>query len=95
MESLNLSVGILSWKSGQTLVNTLQTYFDNNFVHRVNDVCVLFQEFSHIDKQIAEHFNLSYIGLTDNVGIGKGFIELTEQAKTDNVLILEYHDTIV
>ena len=30
MEKLELSIGILSWKSGQTLVNTLQTYFDNN-----------------------------------------------------------------
>ena len=34
-----------------------------------------------------EHFNIPYIK-KDNIGIGRG-IELTEQAKTDNVLVLE------
>ena len=54
MEKLPISIGILSWKSGQTLVNTLQTYFDNNFLHQVNDVCILFQEVSEQDNpQIA------------------------------------------
>jgi len=90
MEKLPLSIGILSWKSGQTLVNTLQTYFDNNFLHQVNDVCILFQEVSEQDKQIASHFGIPYIGLEKNIGIGQGFIQLTEQAKTDNVLILEH-----
>ena len=32
MEKLPISIGILSWKSGQTLVNTLQTYFDREFL---------------------------------------------------------------
>jgi len=90
MSKLPLSIGILSWKSGQTLVNTLQTYFDREFLHQVNDVCILFQEVSEQDKQIAEHFNIPYIAKDSNIGIGKGFIELTEQAKTDNVLILEH-----
>ena len=85
MSKLPLSIGILSWKSGQTLVNTLQTYFDREFLHQVNDVCILFQEVSEQDKQIAEHFNIPYIAKDSNIGIGKGFIELTEQAKTDNV----------
>lgn len=90
MEKLPLSIGILSWKSGQTLVNTLQTYFDREFLHQVNDVCILFQEISEQDKQIAKHFNIPYIGFSHNVGIGQGFIQLTEQAKTDNVMVLEH-----
>ena len=90
MEKLPISVGILSWKSGQTLVNTLTTYFEQEFLHQVNDICILFQEVSEEDKQIAEHFGIPYIGLENNVGIGEGFIQLTEQAKTDNVLILEH-----
>ena len=90
MEKLPISVGILSWKSGQTLVNTLTTYFEQEFLHQVNDICILFQEVSEEDKQIAEHFGIAYIGLENNVGIGEGFIQLTEQAKTDNVLILEH-----
>ena len=90
MERLPISVGILAWKSGQTLVNTLNTYFQQEFLHQINDVCILFQEFSQEDSQIAEHFNIPYIAKDSNIGIGKGFIELTKQAKTDNVLILEH-----
>ena len=90
MEKLDLSIGILSWRSGQTLVNTLQTYFDNEFLHQVNDVCILFQEVSEQDKEIANHFGIPYIGLQDNIGIGQGFIRLTEQAQTNNVLVLEH-----
>ena len=71
MEKLDLSIGILSWRSGQTLVNTLQTYFDNEFLHQVNDVCILFQEVSEQDKEIANHFGIPYIGLQDNIGIGQ------------------------
>ena len=50
----------------------------------------LFQEVSEQDKQIANHFGIPYIGLQDNIGIGQGFIRLTEQAQTDNVLVLEH-----
>ena len=90
MEKLPISIGILSWKSGQTLVNTLNTYFQQEFLHQINDVCILFQEFSEEDKRIAEHFGIPYIAKEDNIGIGQAFIELTEQAKTDNVLVLEH-----
>jgi len=90
MEKLNLSIGILAWKSGQTLVNSLTTYFERQFLHQVNDVCILFQEVSEQDKQIANHFGIPYIGLQENIGIGQGFIRLTQQAQTDNVLILEH-----
>ena len=61
MEKLPISIGILSWKSGQTLVNTLNTYFQQEFLHQINDVCILFQEFSEEDKRIAEHFGIPYI----------------------------------
>jgi len=90
MEKLPISIGILAWKSGQTLVNSLTTYFERNFLHQVNDVCILFQEVSEQDKQIANHFGIPYIGLQENIGIGQGFIRLTEQAQTDNVLVLEH-----
>lgn len=90
MEKLPISLGILSWKSGQTLVNTLTTYHQNGLLGLTDDIKILFQEFSEQDKQIAEYFNIPYIGLEDNIGIGKAFIQLTEQAKYDNILILEH-----
>ena len=89
MSKLPISVGILSWNEPQTLVETLTSYFEREFLHNVNDVCILFNEVSEQDKQVAEHFGIPYIGKEENVGIGKGFLELTKQCKTDNVLILE------
>jgi hypothetical protein len=90
MEKLPISIGILSWKSGQTLVNTLQTYFDNGFIHQVNDVRILFQEISDQDIEIAKHFNIPYIPIKGNIGIGEAFITLTNESQTDNVLVLEH-----
>lgn len=90
MNKLQLSIGILAWNSGQTLVNTLQTYFDQHMLHYVNDVAILFQEVSAEDIRIAEHFNIPYIPMKENIGIGEAFIKLTENAGTENVMILEH-----
>lgn len=90
MERLPISIGILAWNSGQTLVDTLTTYYQNGLIDIANDVTVLFQEFNETDFQIVRHFGLNCIGLSTNVGIGKGFIQLTEFAKTENVLVLEH-----
>lgn len=89
MDKLPISVGILSWNAPVTLVETLTSYFEREFLHQVNDVCILFNEVSEQDKQVAEHFGIPYIGKEENIGIGKGFLELTKQSKTENVLILE------
>lgn len=90
MEKLPISIGVLAWNSGQTLVDTLTTYYQNGLIDIANDVTVLFQEFNETDFQIVRHFGLNCIGLGTNVGIGKGFIQLTEFAKTENVLVLEH-----
>jgi hypothetical protein len=90
MEKLPISIGILAWNSGQTLVDTLTTYYENGLFDTVNDVTILFQEVSETDFHIAKHFGLNYIGLQKNIGIGKGFIELTKFSKTDNILVLEH-----
>ena len=49
-----------------------------------------FKSFQKKIKRIAEHFGIPYIAKEGNIGIGQAFIELTEQAKTDNVLVLEH-----
>ena len=90
MEKLPISIGILAWNSGQTLVDTLTTYYENGLFDIVNDYKILFQEVSEQDKQIVDYFSIPYIGLDNNIGIGKAFIQLTEQAQTDNILILEH-----
>jgi len=90
MSKLPISIGILAWNSGQTLVDTLTTYYENGLFDIVNDITILFQEISEQDKQIAEHFSIPYVGSNTNIGIGKAFIQLTAQSKTDNVLVLEH-----
>jgi hypothetical protein len=90
MEKLPISIGILSWHSGQVLVDTLTTYHNNGLFDMVNDVTILFQEITPQDMEIARHFGLDFIGLQKNIGIGQAFIRLTENAKTDYVLVLEH-----
>lgn len=94
MDKLSLSIGILSWHSGQTLIDTLFSYYQNDLFEITNDVTILFQEVTDEDKQIANHFSLPYIGLNENIGIGKAFIKLTENAQTENILLLE-HDWLL
>jgi hypothetical protein len=90
MKKLNLSIGILAWRSGQTLVETLHSYYKNGLFEIANDITLLFQEISEQDRDIANHFGLQYIGLNENIGIGKAFLKLTENALTENVMVLEH-----
>lgn len=93
-KKLPISIGILAWHSGQTLINTLESYYNKGLLDVVNDVIILFQEITDEDKQIADHFGINYIGLNENIGIGKAFIELTNNSQTDNILLLE-HDWLL
>ena len=90
MDKLPISIGILSWHSGQVLVDTLTTYHNNGLFDIVNDVTILFQEATMQDVEIARHFGLDFIALQKNIGIGQGFIRLTENAQSDYVLVLEH-----
>jgi hypothetical protein len=90
MKKLPISIGILAWHSGQVLVDTLTTYYENGLFDMVNDVTILFQEVTPQDIEIATHFGLDFIGLQKNIGIGQAFIRLTESAQSDNILVLEH-----
>lgn len=90
MEKLPLSIGILSWKSEQTLIETLTSYHENGLLKIANDVKILFQECSSKDLEITKHFGIDYISINTNTGIGNAFISLTGVAETDNVMILEH-----
>jgi hypothetical protein len=90
MKKLDLSVGILSWKSDDVLDNTLKTYINNGLLDMVNDVTILFQEFSKKDYDIAVKYGLNLIGLNKNIGIGNGFKKLVINTNTNNILLLEH-----
>lgn len=84
------SIGILSWKSRQTLENTLASYEKNGLLTLTNDITIIFQEVSNEDRDLANKYSLSYIGLEKNVGIGKAFMILAENAKNENIIFLEH-----
>jgi hypothetical protein len=90
MEKLPISIGILAWKSTKTLSNTLKSYRKNGLLDLVEDITILFQEVSAADKKLAEKYQVKYIGLEENIGIGKGFIKLAENAKYNDILFLEH-----
>jgi len=90
MEKLPISICILSWKSGSTLKNTLKSYKKYGLLEMVDDIVILFQEVSEEDKKTAEKYKVKYIGLKDNIGIGKGMKMLAENASTENILFLEH-----
>ena len=90
MNKLPISIGILAWNSGQVLVDTLTTYYENGLFDMVNDVTILFQEVTPQDMEIARHFGLDFIALQKNIGIGKAFKRLTQNCQTDYILVLEH-----
>lgn len=90
MKSLPISICILSWKSGKTLENTLKSYKKNGLLHISDDIAILFQEATAEDEKIAKKYNIPFIALQDNIGIGKGIIKLFENAKYEHVLFLEH-----
>lgn len=90
MNKLPLSIGILSWKSNQTLRNTLNSYLKNGLFELVNDITLFFQEVSEEDRKIANEYNIPFIGMEENIGIGPALIKLVEVSRTKNVLLLEH-----
>lgn len=95
MHKLPISVGILAWRSGQTLVDTLTTYHNNGLLELIDEVTILFQEVTETDKDIANHFNIPYIGMDRNIGIGNGFIRLAQTGTHPYFLTLEHDWNLV
>lgn len=87
---MNLSIGILAWKSGKTLLKTLETYQKNGLLGLTDDIKIYFQEITDEDKALADKFKIPFLGTSENIGIGKAFIALAESAKYENILLLEH-----
>lgn len=85
---LPISIAILSWKSPNTLRNTLSSY--GKLLEVTDDVSIYFQEVSDTDMSIAEEYSITNIlSSSENIGIGPAIIKLMENAKYEHVLFLE------
>lgn len=83
-----ITLGILSWKSCKTLVQTLESYKKSNLLNLVEPL-IYFQEISDVEKKLAEKYNVPFIGTDKNVGIQKALIELINSTKTKYFIFAE------
>jgi hypothetical protein len=92
MESITICY--LSWKRNEVFDQTLKSHRDNGLFDLIlpENRIVFFQEISQQDKQLADKYNIKWIGNEKNVGILSAFITLLENCKTDYFIFCENFD---
>lgn len=89
-KQLPFTLGVLTWGSPKTLSNTLRSYEESGLLSLTDDVILFAQEYTQTDLDIAQEFGITNIICSSvNVGIGKAFATITENAKYQNVLVCE------
>lgn len=84
-----MTIAILSYKSHNTLIQTLHSYQYWNLPHYDNDRVIFFQEISDEDKKIAKKYGYIAIGSKENMGIAEGYKRLVEFSTGEFFLFLE------
>lgn len=84
------SIGILTWKSYDTLKNTLESYRKNGLLQLTDDIILFAQEGTVEDTKLAAEYGITFVIVkNNNVGIGQAFNDLFKHARYDKVMILE------
>ena len=89
MQSLRFSIGILSWRGYDSLVNSLLSYEKNGLSCLTNDKFICLPEYTKEGIQIAKKFNYKPILIKNNKGILEGFKTLAEEMPKGPILLLE------
>ena len=84
-----VGVGILSWKSEQTLRSTLRSHAEKGLFNLFDRALIHFQEFRPQDEDLAREFRVDWVGSEKNRHIGGGFYKLIRELDTDYVFLLE------
>ncbi len=90
-----ISLGILSWRSPQTLEKTLKSYEAQNLFSLFDENIIYFNQISEEDKKIADKFNLKYYGDEKNLGFLGGMENLAKSMKSKYLLMLQNDCPIV
>jgi hypothetical protein len=85
----SVGLGILSWKSEQTLTNTLESHAAAGLFELFDQVLIHFQEIRPQDEELARRFGLDYVGSEKNRHIGGGFYKLIKSLETEYIFLLE------
>jgi hypothetical protein len=86
---MNIGLGILSWKGGETLKSSLESYQKNNFFSIFDENMVFLPEQREQETHIAKKYNVSVHGHPENLGILGGFKFIAENINSEYILILE------
>lgn len=84
-----IGVAILSWKSPQTIRNTLTNYAEGQILSLFEDVVLCFQEISDQDRALAEEFGIRCVGTPKNTGILGGFHLACDNLSSQYAMVLE------
>lgn len=84
----SLGLGIVSWKSHETLRATLHTHRETNLAGAVDQAMVWFQDFSDDDLAVAREFGVQAEG-GENCGVAEGMAKIATTLQTDLILFLE------
>ena len=86
---MSLCLGLLSWHSHETLLNTLKSWEKTGFLKSNAQRVAFFQEITAQDRIIADMYGFECIGSDQNVGIGKALVALLNASWCDNFIFLE------
>jgi hypothetical protein len=86
---MTIGLGILSWKGGDTLKASLESYALENLLSIFDENVIFLPEQRDYETQIAQDFNLKIFGSNANLGILGGFKALAMSMTADYVLLLE------
>ena len=86
---MTLGMGILSWKGGDTLKQSLNSYANANLFSLFDETVIFLPEQGDYETQIAKDFNLKIFGSDKNLGILGGFKALAQSMTADYILLLE------
>jgi hypothetical protein len=86
---MTLGIGILSWKGGDTLRTSLESYKQTNLFSLFDEKVIFLPEQQDYETRIAYEYGLNVFGHQNNLGILGGFKALAESMTTEYILLLE------
>lgn len=89
MRNLNFSIGILSWRGYDSLINSLVSYKKNGLSSLSKHKFIYLPEYTKEGIEIAKKFNYKPILAKENTGILGGFKALAENMPNGPLLLLE------
>jgi hypothetical protein len=85
----DITIGILAWKSPETLRNTLDSYKNNNLFSMVHPVIFFQERTPELDALAASYGIHDILGTNENVGILSAFAQLIQHTKTKYFIFAE------